>query len=39
MDLESIAFELKISRAQVYKFRFRALQRLQKLLLPSSGAK
>lgn len=37
MDDESIAIELKATRAQVYKWRFRALQRLRKGLLPFSS--
>lgn len=39
MDAEGIAFELKTTRAQVYKLRYRALRRLQKGLLPFSGEK
>lgn len=39
MDDEGIAFELKSKRAQVRKWRFRALQRLKKGLLPFSGEK
>jgi len=37
MDDEEIAGEMKTSRAQVYKWRFRALERLRKGLLPFSG--
>ena len=39
MDDEAIAVELETTRAQVYKWRFRALQRLRKGLLPFSGEK
>lgn len=39
MDDAAIAAELKTTRAQVYKWRFRALQRLKKGLLPFSGEK
>lgn len=39
MDDEAIAVELGTTRAQVYKWRFRALQRLKKGLLPFSGEK
>ena len=39
MDDEDIAVELKTSRAQVYKWRFRALERLRKGLLLFSGQK
>ncbi len=39
MDDEAIAVELGSTRAQVYKWRFRALQRLKKGLLPFSGEK
>lgn len=39
MDDEGIAAELKTTRAQVWKWRFRALQRLKKGLLPFSGEK
>jgi RNA polymerase sigma factor (sigma-70 family) len=39
MDDETIAVELKTTRAQVYKWRFRALQRLKKGLLPFSSEK
>jgi hypothetical protein len=39
MDDAAIAVELKTTRAQVYKWRFRALQRLKKGLLPFSGEK
>jgi len=39
MDDTGIAVELKTTRAQVYKWRFRALQRLKKGLLPFSGEK
>jgi len=37
MDDEAIAREMKTSRAQVYKWRFRALERLRKGLLPFSN--
>ncbi len=37
MDDEAIADEMKTSRAQVYKWRFRALERLRRGLLPFSG--
>jgi len=39
MDDERIAAELKTTRGQVWKWRFRALQRLKKGLLPFSGEK
>ena len=39
MDDEDIALEMKSTRAQVYKWRFRALERLRKGLLPFSGEK
>ena len=39
MDAETIALELRTTRAQVYKWRFRALQRLKKGMLPFSGEK
>jgi RNA polymerase sigma factor (sigma-70 family) len=39
MDDKAIALELKTTRAQVYKWRFRALGRLKKGLLPFSGEK
>ena len=39
MDDEAIAVEMKTTRGQVYKWRFRALQRLRKGLLPFSGEK
>jgi RNA polymerase sigma factor (sigma-70 family) len=39
MDDEDIAAEMKTTRAQVWKWRFRALQRLRKGLLPFSGEK
>ena len=39
LDAEGIASELKITRAQVYKWRFRALRRLQKGLLPFASEK
>jgi RNA polymerase sigma factor (sigma-70 family) len=39
MDDAAIAGELKTTRAQVYKWRFRALQRLKRGLLPFSGEK
>jgi RNA polymerase sigma factor (sigma-70 family) len=39
MDDEAIASELKTTRAQVYKWRFRALRRLQRGLLPFTGEK
>jgi RNA polymerase sigma factor (sigma-70 family) len=39
MDDEAIAVELGSTRAQVYKWRFRALQRLKKGLLPFAGEK
>ena len=39
MDDEAIAAELKTTRGQVWKWRFRALQRLKKGLLPFSGEK
>ncbi len=39
MDDEDIAIEMKTTRAQVYKWRFRALERLRKGLLPFSGEK
>lgn len=39
LDAEGIAFELKTTRAQVHKLRYRALRRLQKGLLPFSGEK
>jgi RNA polymerase sigma factor (sigma-70 family) len=39
MDDQAIADELGTTRTQVYKWRFRALQRLRKGLLPFSGAK
>jgi RNA polymerase sigma factor (sigma-70 family) len=39
MDDAAIAAELKTTRAQVYKWRFRALQRLKRGLLPFSGEK
>jgi RNA polymerase sigma factor (sigma-70 family) len=39
MDNNAIAVELKATRGQVYKWRFRALERLRKGLLPFSGEK
>jgi RNA polymerase sigma factor (sigma-70 family) len=39
MDNKEIAVELKASRGQVYKWRFRALEKLRKGLLPFSGEK
>lgn len=39
MDDEDIAVEMKTTRAQVYKWRFRALERLRKGLLPFSVGK
>ncbi|MGH9971492.1 MAG: RNA polymerase sigma factor [Pyrinomonadaceae bacterium] len=39
MDDEDIAVEMKTTRAQVYKWRFRALERLRKGLLPFSAEK
>lgn len=39
MDDEDIAVEMNTTRAQVYKWRFRALERLRKGLLPFSGGK
>jgi RNA polymerase sigma factor (sigma-70 family) len=39
MDDEGIAFEMKTTRAQVYKWRFRALGRLKKGLLPFASDK
>jgi hypothetical protein len=39
MDDEAIAIELQTKRPQVYKWRFRALQRLKKSLLPSAPEK
>lgn len=39
LDDEAIAEELKTTRGQVWKWRFRALQRLKKGLLPFSGEK
>ena len=39
MSDEDIAVKLKTTRTQVYKWRFRALERLKKGLLPFSGAK
>jgi RNA polymerase sigma factor (sigma-70 family) len=39
MDDAAIAVELKTTRAQVYKWRFRALQRLRRGLLPFSEEK
>jgi RNA polymerase sigma factor (sigma-70 family) len=39
MDDETIAIELGTTRAQVYKWRFRALQKLKKGLLPFSDEK
>jgi RNA polymerase sigma factor (sigma-70 family) len=39
MDDAAIAVELKTTRAKVYKWRFRALQRLKRGLLPFSGEK
>lgn len=39
MNDEDIAVEMKTTRGQVYKWRFRALQRLRKGLLPFSGEK
>ena len=39
MDDEGIAPELKTTRAQVHKWRFRGLRRLQKGLLPFAGEK
>lgn len=39
MDDEAIAIELKTKRAQVQKWRFRALQRLKKGLLPFAGGR
>ncbi len=39
MDDEAIAHELKTTRPQVYKWRFRGLRRLQKGLLPFAGEK
>lgn len=39
MDNKAIAAELKTTRRQVYKSRFRALERLRKGLLPFSGEK
>ena len=39
MDDEAIAHELKTTRSQVHKWRFRGLRRLQKGLLPFAGEK
>jgi hypothetical protein len=39
MDDDAIAIELKTKRTQVQKWRFRALQRLKKGLLPFAGGK
>ena len=39
MDAEGIASELKTTRTQVYKWRFRALRRLEKGLLPFASEK
>jgi len=39
MDVKAIAIEMKTTRAQISKWRFRALGRLKKGLLPFSGEK